>query len=112
MKVKLFQQGGGFATFTPIMPAPVPANIPGQDMSGQNGNKNGNGGSKNGSILDDDTFNELLTKGGLVNDVNELVRSLEQIETSQSNPFLNHNNRNRSLQLISQINTLRENKNL
>jgi hypothetical protein len=94
------------------MPAPVPANIPGAEMSGSYGNGNGNGGSKNGSILDDNTFNELITKGGLVNDVNELVRGLEQIEMSQDNPFLNHHNRINALQLISQVNTLRENKNL
>lgn len=106
MKVKLFQQGGGFATFTPIIAAP-PQTIqrPQREMGAM-------AGSTNGSILDDDTFKELLTKGGLVNDVNNLVSNLTELESNDTNPFLNQNNRTMALRMISQVNELRENKNM
>lgn len=100
MRVKKFQ-GGGFATFTPIINAPPVQ----QTAAASSGGK-----TATSSILDDDTFKELITKGGLINDTNKLVEELIQLETAESNPFLSESTRGSALRLISKVTELRRNK--
>ena len=70
MRIKRFQ-GGGFATFTPIINAP-PSSTPTTSTKPEKENK-----KNSSSILDDETYKELVTKGGLVNDVNAFVDNFE-----------------------------------
>ena len=107
MKVNIKRlAGGGFASFTPYVETmPTPATSTGVAAAG----------SAKGpvsSLLDDDTFKELLTKGGLVNDVNSLVGELAKLESSNTNPFLVDANRGMALKMIAKVNELRQNKNL
>jgi len=77
MKVNIQKlQGGGVATFTPIIhTAATPT---------QSGGTNSTSTAKTQtSLLDDETYKELLTKGGLVNDTNALVAQLIELESSQ-----------------------------
>ena len=59
VNIKKFQQGGGFATFTPyISAAPEAKTTSTTDTS-----------KKSETLVDDDIFKELLKEGGLTNDV-------------------------------------------
>ena len=103
MKVRLLQQGGGLATFTPIIEtAPVTA-ASSKTESKSEGTK---------SVMDDEIFKELLTKGGLVNDLNSLIDKIYKMESTSSTPYLNKYNRYTTLKLIGSINTLKQNKEL
>ena len=95
-------QGGGFLTYAPFMPT-----IPGYPRNTKTAET-----TEATSILDDDTFKELLTKGGLVNDVNQLVSELSRLESSSSLPYMQGNNRISALKMIGKINELRQNKTL
>ena len=100
MKILKFE-GGGFAGFTPIIETmPTPATAPATTTAEKSAT----------SILDDDTFKELLTKGGLVNDVNSLVSELINLETSETNPFLKKSNRSMAIRMLGKVNELRQNK--
>jgi hypothetical protein len=106
VNIKKLAGGGGFTSatyYTETMPTPT---TPAQ---GATGAATPSGTS---SLLDDDTFKELLTKGGLVNDVNSLVNDLVQLESRNTNPFVSSNNRGVALQMIKRVNELRESKNL
>lgn len=105
MKVNIKRlAGGGFATFTPYVETmPTPAASTGAAAAGS-------AKEPASSLLDDDTFKELLTKGGLVNDVNSLVNDLMQLESRNTNPFLSSNNRGVAMKMIGRINELRESK--
>ncbi len=105
MKVRIekLQQGGGFATFTPIINA-----SPGATTSKTAGTTEQTK-TATSSILDDDTFKELLTKGGLTNDVNSLVAELVKLESTSATPFAQNTNRSMALRMISKVNELRQN---
>lgn len=105
MKVKIKKlESGGFTSATYYvdqMPTPVTpsgAAAAGSDKASAS------------SILDDETYKELLTKGGLVNDVNSLVSEIIQLETRNTNPFIASNNRSTAIKLIGRVNELKENK--
>ena len=105
MKVNIQKfQGGGFATFTPIIRTPTP----------RSANKSSEGSDdrqKNASILDDDIFKELLTKGGLTNEVNEFVEQIIKLEDSSFGlPYLDPTKRSTALRMIAQVNALKSNE--
>ena len=103
VNIKKFQQGGGFATFTPIIEtAPVTAATSKSESKSE--------GTK--SVMDDEIFKELLTKGGLVNDLNSLVDKIYKMESTSATPYLSKYNRYTTLKLIGSINTLKQNKEL
>lgn len=96
-------QGGGFATFTPYIPsAPAPT----APSTGAQTTKT----QAASSILDEDTYKELVKEGGLINDVNAFVEKLARMESSQSMPYLNSNNRATSIRMIGEINQLKRSK--
>ena len=100
------QQGGGFATFTPIVNStPIQTSSKQSSQSAQEA-------QPSSSILDAVTFKELMTKGGLVNDTNSLVSELAKMETSMQNPYTKSSNRGLSLRLIGKVNELRQSKEL
>lgn len=100
MKILKFQ-GGGFAAFTPIVNTmPQPAAVSATSSTTK----------ESTSLLDDDTFKELLTKGGLVNDVNSLVGELARLESSNTNPFLANSNRSLALKMIGKVNEIKQNR--
>ena len=98
------QNGGGFATFVPIMP-----NFPGAPASGSTGNAKAKSDDSS-SIVDDKMLEHLYNQGGLVNDVNQLVTQINQLEKSADMPFLNQNNRATMLRLVGKINEVNQNK--
>lgn len=100
MIIKRFQNGGGFATFTPIIKT-----APQHTTSGSNQSES----KTQSSILDDKLYAELI-KGGLTNDVNALVSQLIELESTSDMPFTNTNTRATSLRLIGKINEIRQNK--
>lgn len=99
--IQKLQQGGGFATFTPIVQG-APG---GQKTSKSSDSKSSISPS---SMLDDEAYKLLLTKGGLTNDVNNFVNELAALESSQSMPFLQSNNRSTALRMLSKINEIRQ----
>lgn len=104
-RIKKLANGGGFASFTPFietMPQEQATNATASSAEKKSAS----------SILDDDTFKELMTKGGLVNDVNNLVGELAKLESSDTNPFLSGANRSIALKMIGKVNELRQNKDL
>ncbi len=100
-----FQQGGGFATFTPII-----EQQPVQQAAASSGSSKE---SKHtiSSMLDDDIFKDLMGKG-LVNDVNGFVAELAKIESTSSGafPYTQGNNRGMALRLVGKINELKNSK--
>lgn len=101
--------GGGFATSTFYVDSePTSAASPGAATAAADNSEK----KISSSILDENTFKELLTKGGLVNDVNNLVNELVQLEANNNNPFLSEENRGQALRMIAKVNELRQNKNL
>ena len=100
-----FQQGGGFATFTPII-----EQQPVQQAAASSGSSKE---SKHtiSSMLDDDVFKDLMGKG-LVNDVNGFVAELAKIESTSSGafPYTQGNNRGMALRLVGKINELKNSK--
>ncbi len=106
-KIEKMQQGGGFATFTPIVrSAPLPA-------SGNTSNeKSSSAGSEDTqSIIDKKMYEKLISEGGLVNDVNYFVDKISQL-SSQPLAFLDSSNVNSSLELIKDFNRVSQNKKL
>ena len=105
MKVNIQKfQGGGFATFTPIIHTPKP-------RSTSKSSEGSDDRQKNASILDDDIFKELLTKGGLTNEVNEFVEQIIKLENSSFGlPYLDPTNRSTALRMIAQVNALKSNE--
>lgn len=103
-KIKKFQ-GGGFATFTPIsLSAPV------QPMQPESVNSDKQSEERSpSSLLDKELYKELINKGGLVNDVNLFVDRLQKLESEQ-NPYLEGNTRSAAIKMISEINTLKQMK--
>ncbi len=104
MKIKKLQSGGGFLTYTPFtsdFSTPVKKSAPvtkkAEDTSGV-------------GILDKTTFEYLIKNGGLVNDIDDFVSKLQKIQTSSMNPFTKSSNVSASLQLISEVNKLRNAK--
>ena len=108
MKVNIPKlQGGGFATFTPIIHnVPVPQT---SRDTGKNDNKN-DSSSTDSSLLDDKIKDVLIKEGGLQNDVHALMQELYAIESSSPYAFTNQNNRISTINLISKVNLLRQNK--
>ena len=95
-------QGGGFATFTPIVnPAPSASNAETSKSSQE-------AKSQASSILDDDMFEKLIGDG-LSNDVNSLVEDLIKLENSSPAPFMQQNNRATALRVIAKINEAKQN---
>ena len=107
--IQKMQKGGGLATFTPIL-----YEQPGAPSSSTSTKTSTESKHSISSILDDDTFKELATKGGLINDVNDLVKELVKVESSEENEnpyaFNKSNNRLLALQMIGKINELRQTK--
>ena len=102
MRVKKFQ-GGGFATFTPIvntMPTSTSSSKTETDTT-----------KASTSILNDDVFKELLKGDFLVNDANNLVKELIALEAGSPTPYTQANTRSMALKMIGKINELKQNKN-
>ena len=102
MRVKKFQ-GGGFATFTPIvntMPTSTSSSKTEADTT-----------KASTSILNDDVFKELLKGDFLVNDANNLVKELVALEAGSPTPYTQANTRSMALKMIGKINELKQNKN-
>ena len=102
MRVKKFQ-GGGFATFTPIvntMPTSTSSSKTETDTT-----------KASTSILSDDVFKELLKGDFLVNDANNLVKELVALEAGSPTPYTQANTRSMALKMIGKINELKQNKN-
>ena len=102
MRVKKFQ-GGGFATFTPIvntMPTSTSSSKTEADTT-----------KASTSILSDDVFKELLKGDFLVNDANNLVKELVALEAGSPTPYTQANTRSMALKMIGKINELKQNKN-
>ena len=102
MRVKKFQ-GGGFATFTPIvntMPTSKSSTKTEADTT-----------KASTSILSDDVFKELLKGDFLVNDANNLVKELVALEAGSPTPYTQANTRSMALKMIGKINELKQNKN-
>ena len=102
MRVKKFQ-GGGFATFTPIvntMPTSKSSTKTETDTT-----------KESTSILSDDVFKELLKGDFLVNDANNLVKELVALEAGSPTPYTQANTRSMALKMIGKINELKQNKN-
>ena len=102
MRVKKFQ-GGGFATFTPIvntMPTSTSSSKTETDTT-----------KASTSILNDDVFKELLKGDFLVNDANNLVKELVALEAGSPTPYTQANTRSMALKMIGKINELKQNKN-
>lgn len=105
MKVNIQKfQGGGFATFTPIIHKAPTAGSTSKESESKT--------QKSTSILDDDTFKELLKEGGLTNEVNEFVSKVIKLESSSESglPYLNQDTRSSALRLVAQVNELKNNK--
>lgn len=106
-KIKKLQSGGGFATFTPII------NAPASGPATANGNSNNTSQSsaiESSSIIDEKMLEQLYKKGGLVNDVNQLVAELIQLEKSSSTPYLQGQNRSAALKISAKINEINQTK--
>ena len=102
MRIKKFQ-GGGFATFTPIvntMPTSTSSSKTEADTT-----------KAPTSILSDDVFKELLKGDFLVNDANNLVKELIALEAGSPTPYTQANTRSMALKMIGKINELKQNKN-
>lgn len=104
MKINIhkFQQGGGFAQFTPILRSLA-------DQQPQRSTESSTSNKQSSSLLDDDIYKELIKSGGLVNDVNAFVNELSKLESDPLS-FSNSGNSTRALQLFAKINELKENK--
>lgn len=98
MKIKKLQ-GGGFASFTPIVQTMPGAAVKPKETEEEDSD----------SIVDKDIYKHLISSGGLVNDVNAFVAELEKIE-STSNPYLKSGNRTSVLRLMAKVNELTESK--
>lgn len=95
-------QGGGFLTFTPfISSAPVP-----WSTSTSAATSTAAAPKSKLGIVDDEIYKELM-KGGLANDVDDVVKNLYTLQNSSANPFLDTNNVSSSIAMISQVNRLR-----
>lgn len=105
MKVKRFQQGGGFLTYTPFITG---SSVGALNQSGSGSSDSKESGPKNSTgILDDEIYKKLINEGGLVNDVDYLVEKLYNLQNSSLNPFLDSNNSSSAIRMISEINRLR-----
>lgn len=102
MRIKKFQ-GGGFATFTPIVNT-MPTSSAKTESSVEKE-------STSTSILNDDVFKELLKGDFLVNDANNLVKELVALEAGSPTPYTQANTRSMALKMIGKINELKQNKN-
>ena len=102
MIIKKFQQGGGFLTWTPIINT-MPTATPTTGVAAS-------AAKKNTSILDDDTYKELISQGGLVNEVNGLVNELIKLESVNDNPYTASSNRGLAIRMIGKVNELKRNK--
>ena len=100
VNIKKFQQGGGFATFTPyISAAPAATTQPTvADTS-----------KKSETLVDDDIFKEFLKGEILANDGDDFTKALLQLQL-QSTPFTIGENRSRAITLMAQINRLKESR--
>lgn len=104
MRVKKFQ-GGGFATFTPIV------NTMPTSTSTSSSKTETDTTKASTSILNDDVFKELLKGDFLVNDANNLVKELVALEAGSPTPYTQANTRSMALKMIGKINELKQNKN-
>lgn len=100
--IKTFQSGGLIAY------APGLSNSTGQ--LGASSGASTDSGKK--SVLDDQIMKELITKGGLTNDTNALVKQLIDLEKTSMNPYLSSGTRTQSLALIGKVRELQQSKEL
>lgn len=103
MKVNInkFQQGGGFATFTPYLAAA--ATVATSTASSDTSSK------KSDTLVDDDIFKEFLKEGGLTNDVDAWAKELLALQMEPT-PFTMGENRSRAITLMAQVNRLKESR--
>lgn len=100
VNIKKFQQGGGFATFTPYISAAAAATT--QPAVADTS-------KKSETLVDDDIFKELLKEGGLTNDVDAWAKELIALQTEPT-PFTMGANRSRAITLMAQVNRLKESR--
>ena len=105
MKIKSLQ-GGGLLTFTPFIGSPT-TGISG-NHSPKESSKSDSGPKNSTGILDDEIYKELVNKGGLMNDVDNLVQRLHSLQSATVNPFMDSGNSSSALKMISEINRLRQ----
>ena len=103
-KIKRLADGGGFASFTPIIHTAPAMRTP--TTAGEGAET----AQASTSIIDDKMLESLYKSGGLVNDVNKLVSELIQLEKTTNLPYTSGQNRSTALQLIGKINEVNQNK--
>lgn len=103
VKIKKLQDGGGFATFTPIFHTPRTPQYP-TTQSSEESQK------ISSSLIDDKSLEDFYKNGGLVNDVNALLTDLFKLEQSSDTPFINKQNRVAVLNIRKKMNEVRQNK--
>lgn len=100
--IKKLQQGGMLA-FTPIINAPTQQTPTQQSSTSQVEESSG--------LLDEDLYKQLVSKGGLVNDVNQFTQELNSMD-SDPYAYLNPNHVKSKLQIVAKVNELRRNNEL
>lgn len=106
-EIRKMQQGGGFATFTPILEsAPV---VPATGGSSKSTSKESDEDSS-GDLLTKNLYSKLIGNG-LVNDVNYFVDKIAALSSGKT-PFTNQSTINSSLELIKDFNRVAVNKQL
>ena len=103
-KIEKLADGGGFATFTPIIDSGPSINHSSAQSTQPQQQQEPN------SVIDEKMLEYLYKSGGLVNDVNKLVSELIEIERSSMNPYLKSSNRISTLRLTDRVNEISRNK--
>lgn len=103
-KIEKLADGGGFATFTPIIDSGPSINHSSAQSTQTTQQPEAN------SVIDEKMLEYLYKGGGLVNDVNKLVTELIEIERSSVNPYLKSNNRVSALRMADKVNEIAQNK--
>lgn len=107
-KINKLQNGGGYATFTPIT-----RNYPGSQntnvASSSDKSDKSSSDEESNSILSKKMMDDLYS-GGLVNDVHKFVNELIQLEQSSDLPFMKPNNRIAALRMRDKFNEIKETK--
>jgi len=107
-KIKRLADGGGFASFTPIIHTSPTGET--NSRSSQSSSSSSSDAIAGSSIIDEKMLENLYKTGGLVNDVNKLVSELVQLERSSSNPYLQTGNRSSALHIAAKINEVNQNR--
>lgn len=107
VNINKLQNGGGFASFTPIINAHP--RISSGNSSNQTESKKED---DEDSLLDKTTIDILMKEGGLQNDVEALMNEIRKLESESPFSYNQKQTRISSIDMISRVNKLRQNKDL